>query len=265
LPEENVAMKKRYPQIEQIDAELANHSQKMSQLPEIKSSPFSVLIASSSELKKLRTRYASASAADRELAAEFVYSSAYAAELFRPFSPDLAGGNEFSGPIEALAIDPDFAPALLSVGSLEHQLGRHEEAMGHFLRLTTLPSNTTDLAEIIEKAGQFLIDSDDMERAESLYRAAVRAFPTVALFFGGLGYCASKLGRKPEALVHARMAVELEPENAVFLCDLGWALIENNLLAEAEVCLKKAISLAPGETMAEANLQHLGTLPADRT
>jgi tetratricopeptide (TPR) repeat protein len=236
----------------------------MNPQPDIKKSPFSVLVDSSPQLKKLRTRYASTSAADRELAAEFVYSSALASELFRPFSPDLAVGDELSGPIEALAIDPDFAPALLGVGSIEYQLGRHEEAMGHFLRLTGLPPNTTDLAEIIEKAGVFLIDSDDIERAERLYRAAVHSYPTVALFYGGLGYCASKLGRKSEALVHARKTVELEPKNAVLFNDLGWTLIENDLLTEAEACLKKAISLAPGETMAEANLQHLGTLLADR-
>ena len=233
---------------------------KQNERPDINESPFSVLIASSPTLKKLRTRYASASDTDRQHAAEFVYSSDIASQLFQAFAPDMAGGDGLSGPVEALAIDPDFAPALLSVGSIEYQLGRHEEAMGHFLRLTTLPPDTADLSEIIDKAGDFLIDAEDLARAERLYHAAASAFPAAATLHAGLGYCASKLDRKPEALAHARTAVALEPENAVLLCDLGWSLIENNLLAEAESCLRKAIALAPGETMAEGNLEHLATL-----
>ena len=103
---------------------------KQNERPDINESPFSVLIASSPTLKKLRTRYASASDTDRQHAAEFVYSSDIASQLFQAFAPDMAGGDGLSGPVEALAIDPDFAPALLSVGSIEYQLGRHEEAMG---------------------------------------------------------------------------------------------------------------------------------------
>ena len=227
---------------------------------DIKKSPFSLLIESSPQLKKVRARYASASATDRQDAAEYVYSSDIASQLFQAFAHDMAGGDGLSGPVEALAIDPDFAPALLSVGSIEYQLGRHEEAMGHFLRLTTIPPDTADLAEIIDKAGDFLINAGNNARAERLYHAAVSAFPAAATLHSGLGYCASKLGRKPEALAHARTAVALEPENAVLLCDLGWSLIENNLLTEAESCLRKAIALAPGESMAEGNLEHLATL-----
>jgi tetratricopeptide (TPR) repeat protein len=137
---------------------------KQNERPDINKSPFSVLIASSPTLKKLRTRYASASDTDRQHAAEFVYSSDIASQLFQALAPDMAGGDGLSGPVEALAIDPDFAPALLSVGSIECQLGRHEEAMGHFLRLTTLPPDTADLAEIIDKAGDFLINAEDTKR-----------------------------------------------------------------------------------------------------
>jgi tetratricopeptide (TPR) repeat protein len=234
--------------------------QKICPQADIKKSPFSLLIESSPQLKKLRARYASASATARQHAAEFVYSSDVASQMFQAFAPDMAGGDGLCGPVEALAIDPDFAPALLSVGSIEYQLGRHEEAMGHFLRLTTLPLDTADLSEIIDKAGDFLIDAEDLARAERLYHAAVSAFPAAATLHSGLGYCASKLGRKAEALAHARTTVALEPENAMLLCDLGWSLIENNLLAEAESCLRKAIALAPGETLAEGNLEHLGTL-----
>ena len=72
------------------------------------------------------------------------------------------------GAIAALAIFPDFAPALLTVGSMEYQYDRADEAMRYFLRLTTLSADTMDLVEIIDRAGSFLTDVPDLSRAERL-------------------------------------------------------------------------------------------------
>jgi len=49
-----------------------------------------------------------------------------------------------------------------------------------FLQLTTLPADTEDLVEIIDTAGDFLINQDDAEHAGQLYAAAARAYPNVA-------------------------------------------------------------------------------------
>ena len=65
----------------------------------------------------------------------------------------------------ALAIDPLFAPALLTVGSLEYQHGSFKEAMELLLKLTNLPENEEDLHEIIDKAGNFLLDHQDFKNA----------------------------------------------------------------------------------------------------
>ncbi len=62
----------------------------------------------------------------------------------------------------------------------------------------------------------------------------------------------------------AGIAVELEPDNAMHLGDLGWALIDAGRPGEAAVHLRMAIALAPGETMAEGNLAHLAKLLENR-
>ena len=64
--------------------------------------------------------------------------------------------------------------------------------------------------------------------------------------------------------MHARKAVEMEPDNAVYLGDLGWALIDAGHLDEAEAPIRRAIALAPGETMAEGNLAYLERLIGKR-
>lgn len=170
--------------------------------------------------------------------------------------PDILGP-AWLGPVRALAIDPNYAPAIMTVASLEYQYGRVAEAMKLFLSLTTLPHDQ-ELVEVIDKAGDFLLDSNDLANVERLYAAAAKAFPDVAIYHGGLGYCVAQDGRKEEALLHARRAVELEPDNYRHLNDLGYSLMELRCYDEAEQVLQRAVELAPAEyEMARGNLIHL--------
>jgi len=106
-------------------------------------------------------------------------------------------------------------------GSLEYQHGFVKEAMEMFLTLTKLPENEEDLAEIIDKAGNFLLDHEDFKNALRSYLSAERTYPTQALHYIGSGYCFSKLGNIEEAIRKERRAVELEPNNYFHLNDLG--------------------------------------------
>lgn len=224
--------------------------------------PFCELIQKDKELSKLRRRYARASAKRRRTAAEWEYDSAYASFLFGQAvgRADLID-REWHGEVAALAIDPDFAPAILAVGSLEYQYGRVEKGMELLLSLASLPADTEDLPEIIDEAGDFLIDREDYRNAERLYAAAAGAYPQVAIYHIGLGYCAAKTGRKEEAVTHTRRAVELEPDNYRHLSDLGFGLTEAGQYEEAEEVLQRAVRLAPPDyEMAKGNLDHLRAL-----
>lgn len=232
----------------------------MKSSPDIRKAPLSVLVKSSPELAELRADHAKDTPTARRNAAEFTYSASAADDMLQRAGLGLGNEDPVLGLLHSLAIDPDFAPALLAVGSVEYQLGRINEAMALFLHLTSLPPATEDLEEIIEKAASSFNDAGDFALAERLYRAAVAAFPDHAPYHGGLGYCTSKLGRKDEALGHARKAVALDPTNPELVGDLGWSLIENQQFAEAQTCLLKASAMAPGQTMAEANLVYLRKL-----
>ncbi len=142
--------------------------------------------------------------------------------------------------------------------SLEYQHGFVKEAMELFLTLTKLPNSEEDLAKIIDKAGNFLLDHDDYKNALELYLSAERADPTQTSYYIGSGYCFSKLGNIEEAIRKERRAVELEPDNYLHLNDLGYSLLEAGLLEEAETILKKSISLSPSEyEFARNNLELL--------
>jgi len=211
--------------------------------------PFSVLIKKDKELSEIRHEYVLKSKSERRMVADSEYHSEIAGEIFNNALPnadkDIFGKPYWPSGITALAIDPLYAPAILTVGSLEYMLGRIEECMFLFVTLTKLPEDEDDLNIIIDKAGDFLIDNNDYENALLLYSAAEKAYPNEVLYLNGAGYCLAKLGRYEESVEKHRCADALEPNNYKHLNDLGYSLFEAGKFDEAELVLKKSIALAP--------------------
>lgn len=206
-----------------------------------RSMPFSILVKHNSELAKVRREYSSSSAEERRKAADWAYYSQMTTELFNRSlalsGQDGLGEPDWPSGFVALAIDPLYAPALLTVGSIECHFGRIDEAMKLFIRLTELPKDEEDLSIIIDKAGDFLIDQDDYANALALYFVAERAYPHEAVYAIGAGYCLGKPGRYEESIEKHRRADALEPNNYKHLNDLGYSLFEAGRYDEAEEVL----------------------------
>ena len=229
--------------------------------PTLADMPFSKLLEVDPELVELRREYECQPSEKRRNAADWQYDSACASDMFEQalgqhaVTGDALGA--WRGYVAALAIDPEHGPAMLTVGAIEYQLGRVDEAMALLLHLPRLALDDS-LPEIIDKAGDFLIDQDDLASAERLYAAAAEVHPEVAIYHVGLGYCAGKAGRFGEAVKHTRRAVELEPDNHLHVSDLGFSLTQAGQYDEAERVLLRAIELAPPDyEMAKGNLDHL--------
>lgn len=224
---------------------------------EFREHSFSFLVEKDDGLSSLRKSWASKPADERRMAADLEYNAGIASDIFES-ALERAGeegfGSEYWPPgVTALAVDPEYAPALLTVGSIEYQLGRRGEALELFMKLTRLGKDEEDLPEIIDKAGCFLISQKDYENALELYSAAGRSDPGQALYFNSWGYCLGKLGRYEESVAKNRQAVALEPASAEFLNDLGFSLMEAGEYLEAEKVLEKSKSLAPPDYHLPAN------------
>ena len=213
--------------------------------------PFSTLVKEDVHLSALHREYASVPAQERRKAADWEYHSQMANEIFNDSMAVIGedGLRSFGWPsgIVALAIDPLYGPAILTVGSIEYQVGRIEEAMKLFYRLLELPKNEEDLSIIIDKAGDFLIDQEDYENSLSLYSAAEKVFPHEVIYPIGAGYCLGKLGHYEKSVEKHREVNAMEPDNYKHLNDLGYALLEAGKLDEAEEILHRSISLAPSD------------------
>jgi tetratricopeptide (TPR) repeat protein len=182
----------------------------------------------------------------------------YAESVFRSSLGDL--GASIRALERALEIDPEYAPAILSMGTVEYQRQRKDRGKELLLSLVSLPSSAadggeSDLAEIIDEAGDFLIQSGHYADGLELYRAAVMRFPRHAVLHQGVGCCAGHEGQHNEAIAASETAVELDPENQKFVNDLGWSLFEASLLGEARQVLSRAVAMDPSDELARENLR----------
>jgi protein O-GlcNAc transferase len=155
----------------------------------------------------------------------------------------------------AVEIKPDYAPAVLTMGSIEYQLGREAEGRRLFRSLLSLPDQTEDLWEVIDKAGDFLIQSKRYADALELYEGAVARFPDRAVLYQGLGCCAGHEGLFDKAVAASQKALDLHPVSQNLTNDLGWSLFEAGRLEEAEAVLLRAVAMDPSDGLARENLR----------
>jgi len=186
-------------------------------------------------------------------AARFEAEAAYADSLFRTAMGDLTGAVAALG--RALEFDPDYAPAIFSLGTVEYQRGKHAEGRRLFHVLLSQPAEAVDVCNIVDHAGEFLIGRQAYKDGLELYRAAALRFPHAAVFHQGVGCCAGHEGLHEEAIAASRRACELEPDNQRFASDLGWSLLEAGRLSEAEETLTRAVVMDPADELARENLR----------
>ena len=185
---------------------------------------------------------------------QFCAEAEYAESIFRDALGDSAAS--IAALKRALEAMPTYAPAIMSMGSVEYQLGRIAEGRELFQSLLSLPKNTTDICEIIDEAGTFLTRIEAYEDGMALYRAAVKRYPDVAALWEGLGYCASHAGFDEEAVAANHRAMELEPKNQKLVNDLGWTLLQAGHLPQAREALERAVSMDPSDELAKENLRY---------
>jgi tetratricopeptide (TPR) repeat protein len=183
----------------------------------------------------------------------FAAEGAYADSIVKSALGDGAGC--LAALRQSLDALPTYAPAILSLGSVEYQRRRATQGRKLFMALLDLPDDTPDLAEIIDEAGDFLIGRKRYGDGLELYRRAAERFPSIAVLHQGRGCCAGHLGRHEEALAASRTALALDPDNQQFTNDLGWSLYGAGRLAEARDVLGRAVAMDPRDELAAENLR----------
>lgn len=90
-------------------------------------------------------------------------------------------------------------------------------------------------------------DLSNWEQSSEALREVLRLQPRHGEAHSERSLALLALGRGEEALDHARLAVQMEPENAAFRCNLGLVLMEGGDLAAARTELEEAARLDPSD------------------
>jgi tetratricopeptide (TPR) repeat protein len=183
----------------------------------------------------------------------FRAEAAYAESIFSQALGDVAGSIEAAE--RSLEWKPDYPPAILTMGSIEYQRGNEEVGARLFRSLLTLPDDDGDLWEVIDRAGEFLIDERRYAEGLELYASACLRFPDEVPLLQGLACCAGHEGAHHRSIEAARRALDLEPHRADLTSDLGWSLFQADRLEEAEETLRRAVALDGDDERARENLR----------
>jgi predicted TPR repeat methyltransferase len=151
--------------------------------------------------------------------------------------------DEAAGYLErALALNPDHAEAHNNLGNVRQIQGRLDDAVRcHQQAITLQPDNArahSNLGYALRKQGNFA-------EAERAYRRAIEHDANLVEAHRNLGRLLNSSGRLREAESCARRVLEARPDEAEAHEDLGRVLRNQQRLLEAASCLQRALDLDP--------------------
>ena len=89
--------------------------------------------------------------------------AAYTQAMMRHAAGDKAGA--LAALEQTVRLYPKYAPAILTMGSIEYQRDQRAEGKRLLFSLLSLPRKTQDLYRVIDEAGSFLLDSNEFDDA----------------------------------------------------------------------------------------------------
>lgn len=142
----------------------------------------------------------------------------------------------------ALAIEPERAEYRYRLGVTLMRMDHAQEAILCFEQCVRLdPSMTKAMINI----GYIHDQSGEPQKAILAFQRAIEMDPRSVESHCNLGAAYADLGRKREAVEEFRRAIELDSDYAMAHFNLGVIFLDDRP-AEAEVCLRKALALEPG-------------------
>jgi len=152
---------------------------------------------------------------------------------------------------QSLALNPNEAAAHSNLGEAYRFLRRYDEAIASYQRAIQLaaphPQTYHNLGLALAEKGQFA-------DAATAYRHSLKLRPDAPETLNNLGSILAGQGRLDQALGAFRRALELKPDFAEAYNNLGGALVGKGLLDEAVAAYRRAIEFRPGYAMAYYNL-----------
>lgn len=152
---------------------------------------------------------------------------------------------------KAVELKPTHAGAHFQLGNSFYVAGRKEDAGRSFARsLQFQPDN----AEVWRNLAVVLDDLNRFDEARQYFERAIQLRPDFAEGFHAYAITLARHGRPKDALAYYERALQLQPAHAQIRHNYGAALLDVGRVAEAIVQEREALRLDPGFALAHANL-----------
>jgi TolB-like protein/Tfp pilus assembly protein PilF len=147
---------------------------------------------------------------------------------------------------KALTLDPDLVEAHVLLANVMQEEWKWTEAEAEYKRALALDPNS---AEAHSGYALWLVSQGRTEEAAAWVEQA-RALDPIGVSGASVAWILFQSRRYEDAIRESRSALAVQPDNAMNLSFLGFALIANNQPADAIAVLEKAMSLSPGSPSA---------------
>lgn len=143
--------------------------------------------------------------------------------------------------MDALAVHPEYEPAMVNLGKLSWLEGRYEQATSWWYKALQADP---DSVEAHSNLGSYFAVLGNMPAAKEHFETAVEIQPYYALGWLHLAQTEQSLGNYPEAVEAFNMSLELEPSSAQALYGKAMCLENLNRVDEAVAAWKTYIETA---------------------
>ena len=154
----------------------------------------------------------------------------------------------------ALALAPDFAPALINLADLYRQQGREAEAAASLEQAVAIQPSSAEAHFALGLAR--VRQGQRSEAIESLSEAA-RLAPDTTRYAYALGLALNDQGRWAEATKVLRQAHERDPADGTVLVALATFYRDKGFVEQARVYARKLVALNPNDQAAQQLLESL--------
>ena len=158
---------------------------------------------------------------------------------------------------QILRLDPNQPVALLLLGLIAHQAGKHDTAVDLIMKALAIKP---DYAEAHNNLGIVFKELGKLDVAAASYHKALAIKPDYAEAHNNLGNALHDLGKLGEAAASYHKALAIKPDYAKAHSNLGNALHDLGKLDEAAASYHKALAIKPDYAEAHNNFGHFQLL-----
>lgn len=160
---------------------------------------------------------------------------------------------------KALAIKPDFAPAMNSLGNAWLEKGEWDKAIAVYQKILEDAFYATPHFPL-SNTGLAYYQKRDYAQAERYFQEALRIQPDFPNAVGGLAMTYNATGRHAEAALRLERAIKKHPGLPQLHYELGRAYRGMGEPDKAAAAFRRAVELAPESPLADEALRQLNAL-----